>query len=162
MSQWIPECGVGAIILTEDDRYILQRRDAKIDVWYPGHWGLFGGAREPGESPEANLLRELSEELCLLPPFEMHYFTCLTFDFACMGRGLLVRHVYEVRLTDRLVRSLELNEGSAIGTFSAAEIARLTPLAPHDGMALWMHLLSHYKVEELYPDGVPPIQESPS
>ena len=35
------------------------------EIFFPDHWGLFGGATEPGESDEQGLRRELMEELTL-------------------------------------------------------------------------------------------------
>ena len=47
--------GVAAVIFT-NDRVLLQRRDDT------GHWGLPGGAVEPGESVRQALIREVREE----------------------------------------------------------------------------------------------------
>ncbi len=41
-----------AIIFLDDGRYLMQHRDDKPGIFYPDHWGLFGGAIEPGEDPE--------------------------------------------------------------------------------------------------------------
>jgi len=54
---------VAAIICVEGDGYLMQLRDARPDIWYPDHWGLFGGAIDPGEEPIQALRRELLEEL---------------------------------------------------------------------------------------------------
>ena len=45
------------------DLYLLQLRDFKSSIIYPGHWGAFGGAMEEGESPETAICRELIEEI---------------------------------------------------------------------------------------------------
>ena len=50
-----------AIIIGSDGRYLLQQRDDKPDIFYPGHWGLFGGALESGETPAEGLARELRD-----------------------------------------------------------------------------------------------------
>ncbi|NMM46719.1 NUDIX domain-containing protein [Rhodospirillaceae bacterium KN72] len=56
---------VAALITTGDGRYLMQLRDMLPHIWFPGHWGCFGGAVDPGESPEDALRRELAEELSL-------------------------------------------------------------------------------------------------
>src|SRR5262244_3716729 len=38
------EDAVAAIITVEDGRYLMQLRDDKPRIFYPGHWGCFGGA----------------------------------------------------------------------------------------------------------------------
>ncbi len=56
---------VALILVGETPRYLMQLRDQKAGIFYPGHWGLFGGAIDPGEAPEITLQRELTEELGL-------------------------------------------------------------------------------------------------
>lgn len=53
-----------ALVLLYDRqrRYLLQHRTS--DAWImPDHWAFFGGAIEPGETPEAAVRREALEEL---------------------------------------------------------------------------------------------------
>lgn len=49
------------------DRVLMQLRDRKGGIAFPGHWGFFGGRIEPGETALAAAFRELSEELLLTP-----------------------------------------------------------------------------------------------
>jgi 8-oxo-dGTP diphosphatase len=49
-------------LLTKDRRLILQLRDNKPDIHYPGMITAFGGGAEPGETPAECALRELAEE----------------------------------------------------------------------------------------------------
>ena len=60
-----PAHSVGAIIVTPDHRFLLQRRDHVPHIWYPGAWGLFGGGIDPGESERDALRRELQEEMAI-------------------------------------------------------------------------------------------------
>ena len=52
----------GVFLLTDDRRLVLQLRDNKPDIHYPGMIATFGGGAEPGETPIACALRELEEE----------------------------------------------------------------------------------------------------
>jgi 8-oxo-dGTP pyrophosphatase MutT (NUDIX family) len=125
-----------ALIVLEDGRYLLQHRDQMPGIFYPGHWGLFGGAIEPGETPEAALRRELHEELGLTK-FETREVTDLTIGFGRFGR--IVRFFFEVRLSSSAAAELTLNEGREMRPFDAKDILTMARVAPYDSMAIWLH-----------------------
>src|SRR6266481_4009549 len=58
-----PAHAVAALLQLSDDRYVMQLRDSNPAIFYPDHWGCFGGAVDAGEAPVAALVRELREEL---------------------------------------------------------------------------------------------------
>jgi hypothetical protein len=57
-----PCTAVAAIITVAGQGYLMQLRDPIPGIFYPGHWGLFGGGAEDGEGEIATLKRELEEE----------------------------------------------------------------------------------------------------
>jgi 8-oxo-dGTP pyrophosphatase MutT (NUDIX family) len=131
-----PANAAAAIILVDGSQYLMQLRDQMPNIFYPGHWGLFGGALEPGEDAEAALRRELMEELTL-PTSGFRYVTKFTFDY---GRfGLVDRAYYEVRIPSSSVDGLTLREGAGMRAFAAAELLRLPRLVPYDSFAVWLH-----------------------
>jgi 8-oxo-dGTP diphosphatase len=54
---------VALALLEREGRWLLQLRDDVPGIVAPGHWGLFGGHLDPGETPEQALRRELLEEI---------------------------------------------------------------------------------------------------
>jgi 8-oxo-dGTP diphosphatase len=46
-----------------DDKVMMQLRDDKLGIIFPGQWGFFSGSLEKGEAPEEGARRELLEEL---------------------------------------------------------------------------------------------------
>jgi len=62
---WAGGRAVAAIIAVSEPGYLLQLRDERHGIWYPGYWGLFGGTAESGETAEMAIRRELAEELSL-------------------------------------------------------------------------------------------------
>jgi 8-oxo-dGTP pyrophosphatase MutT (NUDIX family) len=137
----VPGGATAAIILIEGGRYLLQQRDPKPEIFFPDHWGLFGGATEPGESDEQGLRRELMEELSLdFPESDFRYFTRFDFDFDFCGSGQIRRIFVEIgplplAILDRIV----LGEGRAAKAFTAREALGTLRLTPYDNFALWMH-----------------------
>jgi 8-oxo-dGTP pyrophosphatase MutT (NUDIX family) len=134
-----PSDAAVALLLHEDGRYIMQLRDAKPDIFYPEHWGCFGGAIEPGESAVTALRRELHEEL----EFEMQAavrFTHFEFDFAPLGQGKVKREYYEVKVTDSAFRRFVLHEGADLKAFPGSQLLDQHKVTPYDAFAIWMHL----------------------
>jgi 8-oxo-dGTP pyrophosphatase MutT (NUDIX family) len=137
----VPGAATAAIILLEDGRYLLQHRDPIAEIFFPDHWGMFGGGIEPGETDEQGLRRELLEEITLdVPESALRYFTRFDFDFAFCGRGRIRRIFYEVGpLPLATLEGLVLREGKALKAFTAREALGTLRLTPYDSFALWMH-----------------------
>ena len=115
---------VGAILWTDDGRVLLQQRDDRPDLRYPGYWTLFGGQVEEDESPDQAVVRELIEELGLdeqpLTPFE---------QYICPARSTpgvvtTTNHVYTGRLS-RPFESLVLCEGQAMALMSREQAGQV-------------------------------------
>jgi 8-oxo-dGTP pyrophosphatase MutT (NUDIX family) len=136
-----PANAVAAIIVVGTD-YLLQLRDNKHGIFFPAHWGCFGGASEAGETREEALVRELQEELALvLEPTTLSYFTRFEFDLSFAGLAPIWRYFYEVELTASHLADLRLQEGSEMQLFSGRKILSTTvPLTPYDSFALWLHI----------------------
>jgi 8-oxo-dGTP pyrophosphatase MutT (NUDIX family) len=133
-----PGDAAAALIQLADGRYLLQLRDARPDIFYPDHWGCFGGAIDPGETPEAALVRELDEELGLKRiESPMTRFTRFTHDFGFAGVGTIDRTYFHLLLPD--ISGLRLGEGADIAAFAAEEALQDLRMVPYDAFALWMH-----------------------
>lgn len=129
---------VAAIILTEDGRYLLQHRDDIPQIWFPDHWGCFGGAVDAGEDPVAALKRELYEEIEFVPK-EIAYFTRFDFDLTELGMDRYYRIYYVMPMTAAEQNRLVLHEGRAVQAFTGEEILYKLRLTPYDAFALFLH-----------------------
>ena len=99
-------------------RFLLQLRDLKDWIPYPGHWGAFGGEVESHESPEVASRRELKEELGFVPE-TTQYFRDYYLD------SNVNLHVFYSEMTVPL-SDLRLMEGLDMGLFSLEEIYSLS------------------------------------
>ncbi len=136
-----PADASAAIILLPDRRYLLQHRDDRPDIFFPGHWGFFGGALEPGETPRQALHREVREELGLtLRPDQAAFFTKMDLDFSCVGGWPVVRHFFEVRLDADQAAGVTLGEGQDARGVAGEEALDTLRFAPYDGFGLWLHV----------------------
>jgi len=135
-----PDNSAAGLIVLEDGRYLCQLRSQKSGIYYPDHWGLFGGAVDSGESAEAGLKRELNEELALAIG-NAEYFTEFTFDFSFRGLGRVWRRYYLVRLDRNELSKLRLGEGRELRVFTARELLAQPRVVPYDAFAVWLHAI---------------------
>jgi 8-oxo-dGTP diphosphatase len=116
-----------AAILRVNDGYALQLRDDVSSIPYPGHWGLFGGEVDPGETPIAAIRREVIEELQLDVAewdalWEVPYRGFFDLKSAVVA-------IFTADVTDRWNRHV-LREGRAAGVFPIDALPEpLIPLA---------------------------------
>jgi 8-oxo-dGTP pyrophosphatase MutT (NUDIX family) len=134
-----PADAVAALLVLEDGRYVMQLRDPLPSIFYPDHWGCFGGALDAGEQPCDALRRELQEEL----EFEMQsarQFTRFDFDFGALGHPRTFRLYYEVPVSPQAWGRFVLHEGREVQAFEGAELLAHRKVTPYDAFAVWMHM----------------------
>ncbi|MDP4025871.1 NUDIX domain-containing protein [Methylobacterium sp. NEAU 140] len=129
-----------ALITLDDGRYLMQLRDDKPGIFYPDHWGLFGGAIDPGEDAESAVRRELREELDL-DAGPLRYFTRFDFDFDCIGAGRRGRTYFELTIASADLPHLRLGEGRLMQPLQP-DMLLIERLVPYDSFAIWLHLAS--------------------
>ena len=99
-----------------NNKVLLQLRDIKEDISFPGCWGFFGGSIDDGETPDDASARELFEEIGYRPAI-MHK---LGFEII-PDLGNTVSHAYYCQLTIP-IDEIQLKEGLDLGLFSHEEI----------------------------------------
>lgn len=131
-----------AALIRVDGRYLLQLRDSKRGIFFPGAWGCFGGGTEAGETEQEALARELDEELGLrVAPESFRFFTRFSFDLTFAGCGVIGRAFYELEASPETIDRLQLGEGSAMRLFGAdAVLTGAIVMTPYDHFALWLHI----------------------
>ena len=127
-----------ALLVTPDGRYLMQHRDDVPHIMLPGHWACFGGAIEPGESPEEAMRRELEEEIEFRAR-EVEAFTemlvLLPLDPPRRDR----MSFFAVPILGPELDGLVLHEGQGKALFSPEALAAEPRVAPWDLAAVLMH-----------------------
>ena len=98
------------------DKVLMQLRDMKKGINFPGCWGFFGGSIDDGETPEEASKRELLEEIGYKPAGMYK----MGFDVV-RDLGNLSIHAYCCPLTISIGK-IDLQEGMDLGLFSLEEI----------------------------------------
>lgn len=118
--------GVSAILMNNRGQVLLQQRDDNPAIRYPGHWSLFGGTIEDGESAPAAVAREVREEI----DFEMRNFG--------LFREFVQNNKREFAFVGELsaeLSELTLSEGQGMELFYPAELQKLL-IRPDDKQTL--------------------------
>jgi 8-oxo-dGTP pyrophosphatase MutT (NUDIX family) len=129
---------VAAVIRRRDGCFLMQLRDDRPDIWYPGAWGCFGGALDANESPIEALRRELREEL----DFEFRDAVPISrfeFDLQAVGLGTHFRAYYLVQIDDAEFSRLVLHEGQRMESFRYEELTSGIPVTPYDAFAIHLY-----------------------
>jgi 8-oxo-dGTP pyrophosphatase MutT (NUDIX family) len=130
-----------AVILTDETgRYFVQCRDDIPGIFYPGYVGLFGGAREAGETYQACAVRELREETSLDLTGRLRYFMSSTLSFEPFGMDDVERVFFTAVLTAREIDSAVIAEGRSALCMDGTTLLRRRNVVPYDAFAIWQHL----------------------
>ena len=131
---------VHAIILNNKEEYLMQLRDNKKEIFYPLHWGAFGGSIESYENEKKALQREINEELSIkININEFNYFTSFTFDLSFKKLDKVKVSYYILRVNDNTISNIELSEGIEYKFMSAKEFLTKKFIVPLDSFAIWLH-----------------------
>ena len=98
------------------NKVLMQLRDFKQEIAYPGHWGFFGGTIGNNEAPLEAALREIEEEINIKP-----------LQLCFLGTDFIPSHnfsyIFSFRLT-RQLSSFELKEGLDIDFITLNDIEK--------------------------------------
>ena len=125
----------GAIIFIKK-KYLLQLRENKKNIYYPGFWGVFGGLLEKNEGFEKGLEREVKEETNLNVKASR---MILSNNFKFLDYKIRYRMYFECQVLNN--KKITLNEGKSYKFHSFKEIKKLK-VVPLDFAAIHYHYLS--------------------
>jgi 8-oxo-dGTP diphosphatase len=150
-------CAV-ALLIAETGRYLMQRRDTFPWINFPDHWACFGGMVEPGESPEAAVRREISEELGY-EAREVELFTEQRLVLPFPEPRIERLTFFSISIREAEVEAMVLNEGSDLRLFRPEELAVEPRAVPWDIAAVLMHARREILFRHADPHSVAPAKE---
>jgi len=110
---------ISKAVVVYKKKTLLLLRDNIPTIHAPNKWSLPGGGGENGEGPEETLLRELKEEIGVIPT---KFFYC----GKSKDEDKTICYLYFVELTDEEVGQLKLgDEGQKMEFFSLAQLKDL-------------------------------------
>jgi len=134
IGRWV----AAALMVTGDGRYLMQLRDDIPTIMLPGHWALFGGSIDEGESAETAMRRELMEELEFRAS-DVAPFTEMIVELPREPRRYDRMSFFAVAITPGDVDGMVLREGADRRLFTPEALALEPRVAPWDLAAVMMH-----------------------
>jgi len=98
------------------NKILMQLRDEKQNIVFPGMWGMFSGSIHIGESQNKAAFREIKEEICYQPIAMMQLSTDSIRD-----QNNICSHSFFCKLTTE-INKIKLREGIDLGLFTLDEI----------------------------------------
>jgi len=135
-------------IICHRGQYLLQKRDNKKNIYFPGLWGVFGGNRKKNEKITISLKRELKEELNLNCKIIKKIFS-----FKVKSKNFSperTNHYFICKLPKNYKKKIVLREGKAYKFFNIKKINHLK-IIPWDLAMLYYHHFAHVKKIRISP-----------
>ncbi len=123
MTEFVRARSVGAILVNSRGQILLQQREDKPELLYPGCWSTFGGAVEPDETPDEAVRRELLEEIELSPALTL--WQTFEHEYVYLGRPTIVEQFMYYGAIALEADRIALHEGQALGFFSRSDLHAL-------------------------------------
>ena len=122
------------ILIAEDGRVLLQRRDNNAEIRDPGMLSIFAGAALHGETPEQTALREIEEETTLiLTPNDVTFVGEATYN----GHHSMVFVAHAIEPS-----SITIREGAGVEAIALRSLHERTDIAPISKIALELYVQS--------------------
>ena len=129
------------VIITYKGKMLLQKRDNKKNIFFPNHFGLFGGAIEKKETRLKAIQREIFEELNIfIEKKRFSYLTSIKIDFFKIVKKKFERTFYYFEIKDKEIKNIKLGEGSAMIWSNLYDNYSNIKLVPYDSFAIWLYL----------------------
>jgi len=132
-------------IILRNNKYLLQLRDNKKNIFFPNFWGLFGGRLDEDETYEDALVREIKEETNLVIKSQNKIFETKYKMIGLKKKRELTYCECKVIKNKQII----LSEGQKYNFFSFEKIKKLK-IIPMDFVAINTHYYYTSNYTSLY------------
>lgn len=127
-----------AVILYYKNKILLQYRSKNKQIFYPNHWGCFGGAKKNKETYLSCAAREVFEETNInFKKKKFTFFFKIKFFIKNSNKKFTRSFFFlEIDNIKNFKKEFRLNEGSNYNFFTNIQINKLLKLVPYDKYAI--------------------------
>ena len=137
-----------AVIAFYNKKVVLHLRSKKKNIFYPNHWGLFGGAKYSNELYKKAAIREFNEETSIkLDERKLFFFIRLYFNFPRKKKMICRKfYIYKIKDINKFESKFKLCEGIKKKFFSNHQYQKLKKVTPYDKLAidLFFHNIKYF------------------
>ena len=137
---------VGLIIVFKN-KYLVQKRDMKKNIYFPGIFCVFGGQCLKNETPKNAIKREIKEELDIYPR-SVHQFLKIKFNTKALTNR--TRTYFFYKLDKKLKEKILLKEGKSYHFYGVKKI-KFIKFVPWDLAAILYYHFNILKKEQIKP-----------
>ena len=115
---------VGCVLFIQN-KFLVQKRSNKKNIYFPNLYGVFGGGLNSGEKFPRGIQREIYEELGLnFDLKEIKYFLKISINSKHFKK-FRIRKYYSIRISNKHLKLIKLNEGQSFHLLSIKQIKKL-------------------------------------
>lgn len=125
------------LLLNKQNKILMQLRDNKKGIYGQGKWGVLGGKKNDGETPEECISREIREEL----EIELNGPKLINI-IEDEGSDYIFKHYIFLDFINKNAGDLKLNEGTKVGFYTLGDLLSLDRVAWFNN--LFLNILKKY------------------
>ena len=115
---------VGAVICYKN-KYLIQKRNNKKNIYFPNLCGVFGGAANINEKNSKAIVREIYEELSIkINPKQAKFFLKVSINSKHFKK-YRSRYYYSIKISESQLNSINLREGKDMYLLDIKNLKRL-------------------------------------
>ena len=137
---------VGSVLFIKN-KFLIQKRSNKKNIYFPNLYGVFGGGLNSSEKFLRGIRRELYEELGLKFDLKkIQYFLKISINSRHFKK-YRIRKYYSIKITNKQLKLIKLNEGQSFHLLTLKQLKKLN-FVPWDLSAI-LYFNNYIKINKI-------------